>query len=370
VTTDLRLGMIGCGQISERYFEWARMLRGVRFVATCAAHMASAEYAARKYGCPKWYDDHRALLSDPDVDGVVIATPHALHAGQAFDAISAGKHVLLEKPMATRWEDAVLLVNAAKAASVTFFPLPFLAYPEHKCAQRYLREDVVGKIVAAEAHLSLPGPSRSNWYYRKEAEGGAMLDTMVYALSDLACVLGPASRVTGLVNTLVPRRKTGDGARVRTGVDDNVSLLLEYASGQQAVVRSCWAPAMFRRATILYGREGTIFLREGGKRIVIQSKLGPVRGAYHVEFMGLDDCYEIVPRPIEPEEDIMGHFLGAISSGGPAVSNGALALHVTEQMMKGYASSATRQTLELESSFGLIWDRQPGIMDLAGPEFL
>src|SRR5690349_1447185 len=126
---EIRLGMIGCGQISERFLEWGRVLAGVRFVATCAAHMASAEYTARRYGCQNWYDDHRDLLADPAVDAVVIATPHALHARQALDAVRAGKHVLVEKPMATRWEEAVALVDAAEQAGVTLFPLPFLAYP-------------------------------------------------------------------------------------------------------------------------------------------------------------------------------------------------------------------------------------------------
>jgi predicted dehydrogenase len=370
MTTELRLGMIGCGQISERFFEWARVLSDVRFVATCAAHLASAEFAARRYQCSRWYDDYRALLQDPEVDAVVITTPHGLHAPQAIDAVMAGKHVLVEKPMATRWADAVRLISAADAAGVTLFPLPFLGEPEHLLAQHYFREENIGKFVAAEAHLTLPGPPRSNWYYSAEAEGGAMLDTMVYALSDLACVLGPARYISARVNTLLPNRKTGDGGRVRTEVDDNVSIILEYGSGQQALVRSCWAPASFRRATIFYGRGGTVFLREGGKRVVVQRLAGPVVGAHPIDYMGLSDCYELVPRPLEPEEDILGHFVRAVRSGKPGTANGPQALHVIEQMMKAYESARTSRTLELETSFDLSWDRQPGIMDLSGPGFL
>lgn len=370
MSDEIRLGMIGCGQISERFFEWSRVLPDLRFVATCAAHLASAEYAARRYGCARWYDDHQALLADPEVDGVVITTPHALHASQALDAVRAGKHVLLEKPMATRWSDAAHLVEAAASAGVTFFPLPFLAYPEHRLAQMYLREDAVGKIVAAEAHLSLPGPPRANWYYRREAEGGAMLDTMVYVLSDLAAVLGPARWISAMVNTLIPNRRTGDGGRVHTEVDDNVSILLEYAGGQQATARSCWAPAAVRHATIFYGRHGTIFLREGGKRVVIQSDRGPVRGAFPVSFMGLEHCYELVPRPLEPEEDILGCFAVAVRTGRPGVCNGPLALHVTEQMMKGYEAARGRITLALETTFDLSWQQPDGLLDLGGPAFL
>ena len=131
MTSGIRLGMIGCGMRAERYFDWARALRGVEVVATCAAHLAPAEYAARKYGAARWYDDHRALLDLRDLDAVVITSPHALHAGHALDALHAGKHVLLEKPLATRWDDAKLLVDAADKAGTVFFPLPFLAYPEH-----------------------------------------------------------------------------------------------------------------------------------------------------------------------------------------------------------------------------------------------
>jgi predicted dehydrogenase len=370
MTAEVRLGMIGCGQISERYFEWGQVLRNVRFVATCAAHAASAEYAARRYHCPRWYDDYRALLDDSEVDAVIITTPHALHARQAIDAIHAGKHVLVEKPMATRWEEATRLVESAECSGVTLFPLPFLANPEHLIAQRYMREEVIGKVVAAEAHLSLPGPPRSNWYYSKEAEGGAMLDTMVYALSDLACILGPAQSVAGMANTLLPHRKTGDGGRVRTEVDDNVTLTLEYATGQHAIARSCWAPAYLRRATIIYGRHGTIFLREGGKRIVVQCTLGPVAGAHPVEFMGLEHCYEVVPRPLEPEDDILGSFVSAIRTRGQAASNGAQALHVLEQMMKGYQSARDRTILNLETTFDLCWSRPEGILDLSGSDYL
>jgi len=362
--------MIGCGQISERYLEWARMLAGVRFVATCAAHLASAEYTARRYGCPRWYDDHHELLADPDVDAVVIATPHALHAGQALDSVRAGKHVLLEKPMATRWEAAVALVQAAEAAGVTLFPLPFLAYPEHLLVQRFLREEVIGKLVAAEAHLSLPGPPRANWYYGAEAEGGAMVDCAVYALSDLACTLGPAARLTALANTLIPNRRTGDGGRVHGAVDDNVSLLLEFATGQHAIVRSCWGPAATRKATILQGRHGTIFLREGGKRVVVQSLLGPVVGGAPVSFLGLEHCYEFIPRPLEPEEEILGVFVTAMRAGAPGPCNGPLGLHVVEQMMRGYDSARTGQAQDLTTSFDLTWNRQEGLLDLSGPGFL
>jgi predicted dehydrogenase len=197
-----------------------------------------------------------------------------------------------------------------------------------------------------------------------------MLDTAVYALSDLACLLGPAERVAAYASTLIPYRLTGDGGRVRSAVDDNVSVVLEYATGQQAVMRSCWGPAFMRRSTILYGRHGTIFLREGGRRVVIQSLLGPVVGATPIEFMGLSGCYTITPRPLEPEEEILGVFVDVIRGRVTSPCTGAQALHVIEQMMKGYESARSRRILDLETTFPLTWSRPEGLLDLSGPQFL
>ena len=84
---EIRLGMIGCGQISARFFNQAEQLPGVRFVATCAAHEESARAKAQERGCPRWYTDYRKLLEDPDVDAVVITTPHRFHTQQATDSL-------------------------------------------------------------------------------------------------------------------------------------------------------------------------------------------------------------------------------------------------------------------------------------------
>src|SRR5712692_5366623 len=215
---DLRLGMIGCGQISTRFFNWAEQLPGVRFVATCAAHEESARAKAAERGCARWYTDHRRLLDDSDVDAVVITTPHALHGPMALDAVRAGKHTLVEKPLTSRWEHAVALREELARSKVTFMPLPFVHFPAFLTGLRYAREEYIGKITGVEADLSFPGPPRSNWYYSAEAEGGAMLDTMVYPLARVAALMGPATRVSAFVSRLIPHRITGDGGRIESQV--------------------------------------------------------------------------------------------------------------------------------------------------------
>lgn len=360
----LRLGMIGCGQISDRFFKQAAELEGVRFVATCAAHEERARQKAEEQGCERWTGDYRAMLAWPDIDGVVITTPHQLHAPMAIDAARAGKHVLIEKPMATRWEHAQELVQAVEETGVTAVALPFDHLPVLLAGLSYLREDVVGKITAVEAELNIPGPPRSNWYYSKEAEGGAMLDTAPYALSRIACVMGPARRVAAFTNTLIPQRLTGDGGRVHSEVDDNVTILLEYEGGQQAVMRTCWAYSYAQNGTIVHGRHGDVFMNEYGRPLVVHTTNGPVAGAEPVEYLALKGCF--APPPPPAGESIVAHFVHCVRSGERPKCNVWQARHVIEQMMKAYASSRSGRILELETSFTPWWQAPEGIFDLKG----
>ncbi|CAH8715636.1 Gfo/Idh/MocA family oxidoreductase [Paenibacillus thiaminolyticus] len=74
----IHLGMIGSGHVSNRYFEQAAQLEGVRVLATCAKHMEHAERKAAEHGVPRWYDDYRVMMDQEELDGVVVTTPHSL----------------------------------------------------------------------------------------------------------------------------------------------------------------------------------------------------------------------------------------------------------------------------------------------------
>ena len=93
--------MIGCGQISERFFKQAEARDDCRFVATCARRRENAERKGREHGVDRWYDDYERMLDEIRPDGVVVTTPHSLHTGPCVAALKRGIHVLDEKPMAT-----------------------------------------------------------------------------------------------------------------------------------------------------------------------------------------------------------------------------------------------------------------------------
>ncbi len=225
----IRLAMVGCGDISERFFRQAAARDDVRFVATCARRRENAERKGREHGITEWFDDFEQMYDAVRPDGVVITTPHSLHAAPSIAASRRGIHVLNEKPMATSFEDCRAMVEAARASGSILMCLPFDHHPAFLTALEYLNETTLGKWTGGEAVLLIPGPPRDNWYYdRSIAHGGAMLDCMVYPVSRLISLLGPARRVTGRVNTLIPHRIVGEGKRINSDVDDNATLLIEW----------------------------------------------------------------------------------------------------------------------------------------------
>jgi predicted dehydrogenase len=346
----LRLAMIGCGQISDRFFKQAAARDDARFVATCARRLESAERKAREHGVPEWFDDWERMLDRVKPDGVVVTTPHSLHAAPALAALERGIHVLDEKPMATSLEDCRRMVAAAERSGAFLMALPYDPTPSFLTALEYLNEETLGKLTGAEAVLLIPGPPRDNWYYdRSVAHGGAVLDCLVYPVSRLISMLGPARWVTGRVNTLIPHRIVGDGKRVESDVDDNVTLVIEWDGGQQAVARTLWGTSFTRNDTTVYGRRGTLWL--SGGQVVVHSPERPLPGAESVEWQGFRDCYRVPVPPGTPDESIVDHFVRSIREGTEPRCSGRLQLHVHEILFRGCEAAATGRTQTLETTF-------------------
>ncbi|MCC2671528.1 MAG: oxidoreductase domain protein [Armatimonadetes bacterium] len=361
----VRLAMIGCGQISERFFKQAEARDDARFVATCARRLESAERKGREHGIDRWFDDYRRMLDEVRPDGVVITTPHSLHAEPAIAALEQGIHVLDEKPMATTLADCRAMVAAAERGGAQLMCLPFDHSPAFLTALEYLNEAHLGKLTGAEAALLIPGPPRDNWYYdRSVSHGGAMLDCQVYPVSRLISLLGPAKRVAGMVNTLIPHRIVGDGKRVESDVDDNVTLVVEWETGQQAVIRTLWGTSFTRNDTTVYGRQGTLWI--SGGQVILHAPGGLVAGGEPIEWQGFKDCYRMPISPSTPNESMIDHFVQSIRTGSEPRCSGRLQLHVHEILFKGYEAAATGRTLDLETTFEPWHQVDPAFYDTRG----
>jgi 1,5-anhydro-D-fructose reductase (1,5-anhydro-D-mannitol-forming) len=201
----IRWGIIGCGDVCEVKSGPAfQKASGSRLVAVMRRHRALAEDYARRHGVPRFYDDADALVGDPEVDAVYIATPPGSHVEHALRACRAGKPAYVEKPMARNHAECSAMIRAFEQARV---PL-FVAYYRRALDRFRALRDIVGSerlgIVtgvtyryAAPHHAKLDANELPWRLSAEQAGGGLFLDLGCHTLDVLDFVLGPLRDVAG-----------------------------------------------------------------------------------------------------------------------------------------------------------------------------
>ena len=370
----LRLAIVGTGELSERYLTQGTVSQRARFVAACSQPQESTKKLAIQNGIDAWFDDYHKMYDTVKPDAIIVATP--IDVEPMLAAFERGIHVLCDKPMARTWEECRTVVETAERNRVTYLCQPFTADPTLRAALDYLNEDMLGTFVGAEAQSFIPGVARGGWYYDRKLGGGATFNSLVYSVSRLIDMLGPARRVAGFVNTLIPHRILGDGyivheappprdahnhRTVESAADDNVSLVLEWPSGQQAVVRSMWATSLILGGdTVIYGRHGTLWL--SGENLVLHSPERAIADAEPVTWNGHKDCYR-VPVKVSETDVRIEHFVDCILGLSQPVCGGRQRLHAHEILFKGFETQRTGRTQTLETTFVLQHRLDPAFLD-------
>jgi UDP-N-acetylglucosamine 3-dehydrogenase len=352
------IGVIGCGDISRaRYFPAIAAFPEFELRGMQSRTPSVCEPLAAKYG-GKIFADLEDLLRAPEIEAVVVATPHPSHADIAVRCLLSGKHVLCEKPIATSLADANRMLQAAERSNRVFMALPFDASPPVVEAKRLLAAGAIGRVSSADSVLAHRGPKHAPWFFdRDKAQWGVAADLGIYLASQLTYLFGPAASVRGRVNTAFPERVALSGETIKATVDDNVAAVLEWPDKTLATIRVNWCSPSDHRNVInetrIYGTEGLIHISPSSKvnPIVVYSPDRPVEGATPIEFNGAINWY----KPSLPEFDgdrvIMQAFATQIA-GGPAPDGASTSRqrHVIEIIDKLYASSASGTTAELETN--------------------
>ena len=233
MSQKVRWGVIGAGGIADsRTIPGMMLCDNAELVAVMEINMELAEKCRAKWGCKKAYDNEADLLSDPEIDAVYIATPVVLHARQAMAAADAGKHVLVEKPLAMTSEEAQKVVEYCEHKGVKIaagFMMRFGSYV--MAMKKAIEEGKIGKPVSAYAQFTCWYPDMpGNWRQsKKTGGGGAMMDMGVHCIDLLQYILGSkAKEVAAFHNTLT----------FQYDVEDSSTVLMRLENGVQCVVQS------------------------------------------------------------------------------------------------------------------------------------
>src|SRR5712692_6061714 len=210
---EVRFGTIGCGGIANGFhMKELSQIPEARLVACADIRPAVAKAFAAKWKAEASYGEYPKLLAREDVDAVIVATHHETHAAIATEALEAGKHVLVQKPLTTRLEDADRFVAAAEQRprqKVQCFPFNWTnAVVE---ALRLIQAGAIGRLTQARRRVAHPGPARDSWFYDPDiAKYGASFDMGVYAVSGITALMGSAVSVSALVGTFEPGVRIDD----------------------------------------------------------------------------------------------------------------------------------------------------------------
>jgi len=153
----VRVGVIGVGGFGESHVAAYSALPYVTVAAVCDTRAARAQEIAARYGVPESYTDYHAMLRDTALDAVSITTPEEAHLAPALAAIAAGKHILVEKPIATRLDEAERMVSAARDAGVYLMPGHILRFEtRYALLKDRLESGELGSVVSIYARRSRP----------------------------------------------------------------------------------------------------------------------------------------------------------------------------------------------------------------------
>lgn len=201
----IRWGIIGCGDVTEvKSGPGFQKATHSSLVAVMRRTGKLAEDYARRHGVSKWYDDAEALINDPEVDAVYIATPPDSHKPYTLAVAAAGKPVYVEKPMARNFSECQEMIAACRAAGVPLFVAYYRrALPRFLKVKELIDSGAIGQVRAVSVKLHQPprqnlDPQNLPWRVVPEIAGaGLFLDLASHTLDFLAYFLGPIRAVQG-----------------------------------------------------------------------------------------------------------------------------------------------------------------------------
>ncbi len=339
----VRIGVIGCGSVVTKYMQLAEQLRWrgqSEVVIACDVNEARREFMRHEYGVEKFSTHYQDVLA-ADVDLVLVLTSMQEHAEITRAALNAGKHVIVEKPMATTLDEAAEIVALSKTSRGLLMPAPHIILSEtfQTIWKRVHRGDI-GKVLTARALYGWAGPWWGQWFYKQG--GGALFDLGVYNIVSLTGLLGPAKRVMAMTGVALPDRIV-EGKPMNIEAEDNAQVLMDFGNAVYAVVTTGFTLQQYRCPAIeLYGTTGTIQMMgddwdpEGYE--LWQNEVG----AWQV--YGETD-------PAWPWVDGLRHMVECIHNGTKPLNTPEHAYHVLEIMIKAQESGRDGQAKEIKSTF-------------------
>ena len=232
-----KVAIMGAGFIADIHAEsYKRFVKDAQVVAVYTRDLEKAQAFAEKYGIEKWYDDIDKLLADCECDVVDICLPNFMHADACIKAAKAGKHVIVEKPLAMTLEEADAMIEACKEAGKKLMYAEELCFaPKYERVRALVEAGAVGKVYMLKQSEKHSGP-HSAWFYDvKLSGGGVLMDMGCHALAWFRWMNKGAK-----VKSIFAQMNTVLHKAITKG-EDNMVAVIEFENDVVCVAEDSWA---------------------------------------------------------------------------------------------------------------------------------
>ncbi len=346
----VKVGVVGCGNISGIYLEVAQTFDILEIVAVADLITERSQDRAEKFLIPNVYTDDE-LFADPEIEIVLNLTTPDAHALVGQAALEAGKSVYNEKPLAIQRAEGLKMLQTAQAKNLRLGGAPdtFLGGGLQTC-RKLIDDGWIGQPVAATAFMLCHG--HESWHpapdFYYQVGGGPMFDMGPYYVTALVALMGPVRRVTGSTRITFPERTITSqalyGTKIKVNVPTHVVGILDFANGAIATIVTSfdvWSAEVPRIE--IYGTEGSLSVPDPN------TFGGPVRvrraGASEWSDIPLSHGYSKNTRSLGVADMAYG-----LRSGRPHRASGELTYHVLDIMHAIHESSLEGKHIELTST--------------------
>ncbi|GAA4726548.1 Gfo/Idh/MocA family protein [Brevibacillus fulvus] len=325
MSEKIRVGVIGCGKIAQwRHIPEYQENPLAELVAVSDIDLARAQSIAAAWQIPRAYADYRQILDSPDIDAVSICTPNATHAEIGLLALQAGKHVLLEKPMAIRLEDCLALAEEAERQQTILLVGHNQRFiPVYRRAKELLEEGSLGKICQFTSHFHHGGPEgwsidgEQTWFTDKTKAGfGVIADLGVHKLDLIRWLLADEfSQLTAFAETFQRKRV----------VEDSAVMLGKTAGGIVGTFSFSWNNPLQDHRMVLFGEHGNLTTGETMFGIKVE---------YHDGRVLEEEQYPLRRQDGHFSSGVIEHFIACIKNGDRPLIDGCEAVRTMRTIFR------------------------------------
>lgn len=353
--------LVGCGGIGRSHAAAVAALPEARLKATVDVDEARARDFATRFGAETFATDLAPVLERADVDAVVITTANNLHAPLAIQALTAGKHVLVQKPMALTLAEADAMVAAAdhagKQLMVSFFEF---FHPAFRRAKELVAAGTIGDVFLYKAIMAWHMPSLDNWRFDPTVSGGGILmDGHSHHVAYFTWLLDDPE-ITSVYSDYGTLASDADVEDTGVTLIRTPTAIAEISGSNRLLEPNAQNGRTFKESIEIFGRKGTIHihpterpsLRVYAPDLAIDPALGGGWIAPALDFVPFEERGYSVH--FNPEEDPWApehrHFVESIRDGTPVVSDGRFGRKVHAITMASYASGREGRAIRFDAA--------------------